>query len=99
MCFCACHEGVRGSGGKAPRIINIGVRPELASLKARPLYPQGDIVWHPREGDWTEAGMDAPKNKKHPVPCQEAKRGTGLGGSVVAIPVPVYVGTAVRNIQ
>jgi hypothetical protein len=68
MCFCSCHEGVRGAGGVCPRIINIGVRPELASLKARPPYPQGNIALHPREGGWTEAGIDAPKNNKIPRP-------------------------------
>jgi len=68
MCFCACHEGVRGTGGIAPRIINIGVRPEWASFKARPPYPQGKIAQHPCEAGWTEACMDAPKNNKIPRP-------------------------------
>lgn len=100
MCFCACHEGVWGNGGIAPCIINIGVRPELASFKARPPYPQGNIAWQPREGGWTEAGMDAHKNNKIPRPLSGSDRRAGrLDGSIVAIPVFFYVGTVLRHIQ
>ena len=88
MCFCACHEGVRGTGGVSPRIINNGVRPELASFKAR---PQGNIALHPREGGWTEPGIDAPKNNKipHPLLGSETWKGSsrrpcsGHGGSLL----------------
>jgi hypothetical protein len=37
-----------GSGGIAARILGLGIRLRLlVSLKPRPLYPQGNILWYP----------------------------------------------------
>jgi hypothetical protein len=42
------HEDVLGSGGKAPRILDLGTRWRwVVSFTTRPLYPQGKIPWYP----------------------------------------------------
>jgi hypothetical protein len=50
LCFnwAPCHEGVLGSGGTAPRILDLGTRWRwVVSFTPRPLYRQGKSTWYP----------------------------------------------------
>jgi hypothetical protein len=45
------HEGVLGSGGRAPRILNLGTRRRwVVSFTPRSLYLQGKSPWYPVHG-------------------------------------------------
>jgi hypothetical protein len=45
------HEGVVGSGGVAPRILDRGARWRwVVTFTPRPLYPQGKSPWYPSDG-------------------------------------------------
>jgi hypothetical protein len=69
------HEDVLGSGGIAPRILNLGTRWRwVVGFTPRPLYPQGKSPRYPldRRLGGTRAVLGAVDEEKNslPLPCQ-----------------------------
>jgi hypothetical protein len=65
-----------GSGGIAPRILDVGTRWRLVvSFTSRPLYPQGKSPWYPlsRRLGWPQSrsGRDGEEKNSHPLPGLE----------------------------
>jgi hypothetical protein len=69
------HEGVLGSGGIAPRILDLGTKWRwLVSFTLRPLYPQGKSPWYPWDrrlgGLQSRSGRGG--EKKIPLPHRDS---------------------------
>jgi hypothetical protein len=67
------REDVLGSGGIAPRILDLGTRWRwVASLTSRPLYPQGKSPWYPLDkrlgGPQSRSGCDGEEKNSQPPP-------------------------------
>jgi hypothetical protein len=66
------HEGVLGSGGIAPRILDSGTRWRwVVSFTPRPLCTQGKCPWYPLDWRWVgpRAGLDTVVKRKFPAPA------------------------------
>jgi hypothetical protein len=75
------HEGVLGSGGIAPCILDLGTRWRwVVSFTPRSLYPQGKSLWCPLDRGWVgpRAVLDAVVKRKIPSPRQESNPRTPI---------------------
>jgi hypothetical protein len=66
------HEGVVGSGGTAPRILDLGNRWRwVVSSTPRPLYPQGKRPWYPLHrrlgGSQSRSGRGGEEKNSQPL--------------------------------
>jgi hypothetical protein len=71
-----CNEGVLGSGGIAPRILDFGSRWRwLVSFTPQPLYPQGKSPWYPLRrrlgGPQSRPGQCGEEKNSQPLPRLE----------------------------
>jgi hypothetical protein len=69
------YESVLGSGGRYPRIIDLGIRWRLVvRFAVRPLYRQGKSPWYPlyRRLGGPRAGLDAAVRRKISSPYRES---------------------------
>jgi hypothetical protein len=67
------HEGVLGSWGIAPRILDLGTRRRrVVSFTLRPLYPQGKCPWYPLDkrlgGLQSRSGRGGEEKNSQPLP-------------------------------
>jgi hypothetical protein len=67
------HEGVLGSGGIAPRILDLSTRWRwVVSFTPRPLYPQGKSPWYPLDrrlgGLQSRSGRSGEEKNSQPMP-------------------------------
>jgi hypothetical protein len=67
------HEGVLGSGGTAPRILDLGTKWRwVVSFTPRPLYPQGKNPWYPLDrrlgGPQNRSGRGGEEKTSQPPP-------------------------------
>jgi hypothetical protein len=70
------HEGVLGSGGIAPRIIDLGTRLRwVLSFTPRSFYPQGRRPWYPLDrrlgGPQSRSGRGGKEENSQPPPGTE----------------------------
>jgi hypothetical protein len=69
------HEGVLGSGGIAPRILDLGtIWRWVVSFTPRPLYPKERAPGTHWIGGWVgpRAVLDAVVKRKVPSPCRDS---------------------------
>jgi hypothetical protein len=71
-----CHEVILGSGGIAPRIIDLGtIWRWVASFTPQPLYPQGKSPWYPLDrrlgGSQRRSGRGVEEENSEPLPGLE----------------------------
>jgi hypothetical protein len=66
-----------GSGGMAPRFINLGTRRRLVSFTPWPHYPRGKSPHTHSIGGWVgpRTGLDAVAKRNISSPCRESNLG------------------------